>query len=241
MPAAFRTLLNPTGETDPNFSSVSLLLHMDGANGSTTFTDSGPSGVSATVSGNAKISTSNPKIGTGAGTFDGTGDYLTWSGNSGFDFGTGDFTIEMFFKMPSGMSLGSFGRVLLSNENASWGSGAFTLYGVNSSTGRPTFWVNNYSSGSALLTCSSGDYRDSTWHHLAIVRSGSSCVMYIDGTSVATGTFSGQVGSSSRNLVLATNLVSSRDLQVDVDEFRITKIARYTSNFTATTTAFPDS
>lgn len=59
---------------------VAALLHFDGANGSTTFTDS--AGVLTwTRSGNAQISTAQSVFGGASGLFDGNGDYLT-SGTS---------------------------------------------------------------------------------------------------------------------------------------------------------------
>ena len=58
---------------DPFYSAVSLLLPMDGTNGSTTFTDSGPNGLAVTASGDAKVSTGSPYFGTGAAIFDGSG------------------------------------------------------------------------------------------------------------------------------------------------------------------------
>ena len=42
---------------DPDYSNVSLLLHGDGANGSTTLVDSSPSPKTVTAFGDAQIST----------------------------------------------------------------------------------------------------------------------------------------------------------------------------------------
>lgn len=72
---ATRTLTDQTASSDPYFSNVSLLLHMDGANGSTTFTDSGPNALTITPTGTT-ISTSQAKYGA-SGYFNGTSAYLT--------------------------------------------------------------------------------------------------------------------------------------------------------------------
>ena len=63
-------------ETDPYRSQVSLLLHGDGANGSTTIVDSSPSPKTVTAVGNAQISTTQSKFGGSSLAFDGAGDYL---------------------------------------------------------------------------------------------------------------------------------------------------------------------
>jgi len=86
--------------SDTYYSNVSLLLHCDGSNGSTTFTDNSPSPKTVTANGNASVSTAQSKFGGASAVFDGTGDYLSLDGSSGFAFGTGDFTIE-FWLSPS--------------------------------------------------------------------------------------------------------------------------------------------
>jgi hypothetical protein len=54
---------------DPHFSSVTLLCHFDGTNGSTSFTDSSASGHTLTSANGANVTTSSPKFGTGSGDF----------------------------------------------------------------------------------------------------------------------------------------------------------------------------
>ena len=92
----------PSGETvgtdpatigDPNFANVELLLHGDGTNGSTTFTDDSNSSRTITASGNAQIDTAIKKFGSGSAEFDGTNSKLIVSGNP---LGSGDFTIEFW-------------------------------------------------------------------------------------------------------------------------------------------------
>lgn len=65
---------------------TALLLHMEGANNSTAFTDSSNLLKTVTPSGDAKISTAQSKWGSGSGYFDGTGDFLTVNENA-FDLG----------------------------------------------------------------------------------------------------------------------------------------------------------
>src|SRR3990167_7740340 len=81
-------------EWDPD--DTSLMLHMDGADASTTFTDE--TGKTVTANGNAQIDTAQSKFGGAAALFDGAGDYLTVSGSADWDLGTGDFTIDFWFR-----------------------------------------------------------------------------------------------------------------------------------------------
>lgn len=77
---------------------LSLLLHMDGTDASTTFTDSSPYGVTVTTSGNAQIDTAYYKFSTGSGMLDGTGDYLSLPDSAGFDLSTGDWSIDFWVR-----------------------------------------------------------------------------------------------------------------------------------------------
>ncbi|MDP6771689.1 MAG: hypothetical protein QF704_13395, partial [Anaerolineales bacterium] len=66
------------------------LMHMDGADDGTTFTDSSTVGSTISVSGNAHTDTTVKKFGTASAEFDGTGDYLTIPANSAFAFTAGN-------------------------------------------------------------------------------------------------------------------------------------------------------
>ena len=232
MPTAFRTLLNPdAGDTDPYFSSVSLLLHMDGANGSTTFTDSSSNAFTMTAAGNAQISTTQSKFGGASGYFDGNGDTVTASANAAFAFGTGDFTIEgWFYSLTSGTSQ----RGMVDSRTVAIGTNGLMLRENN---GGFLVYLNN----ATILSTTTGRVANQ-WQHLALVRSGTTLTLYVDGVSKATATVS-------------TNLTDNRfrlsgfvDTQATpyayngyIDDLRITKFARYLANFTPPTAAFPDS
>ena len=82
-------------------STVSLLLHMDGANNSTTFTDRSYSPKTVTAFGNAKISTAQSKFGGASAAFDGSGDYIEFDRGTDLQFGAGDFTIEGWVNLNS--------------------------------------------------------------------------------------------------------------------------------------------
>ena len=54
-----------------------LMLHMNGADGSQTFTDSSPSSKTVTTYGNAQIDTAQSKFGGASGLFPGGTDYIS--------------------------------------------------------------------------------------------------------------------------------------------------------------------
>jgi hypothetical protein len=63
-----------------------------------------------------------PQINGGAMFFDGSGDYLDVSGNSNLEFGTGDFTIEMFVYLTGLNTGGSYGTLYSTNPINTFGN-----------------------------------------------------------------------------------------------------------------------
>ena len=89
-------MAQPAG--DPYWYYKVLGLHCVGSNGSTTFTDTGPSPKTVTANGNAQISTAQYPALTGktsSAYFDGTGDYLSIPDSNDWNFGTGDFEFSI--------------------------------------------------------------------------------------------------------------------------------------------------
>lgn len=228
---------NGTWERDPNFSDVSLLLHMDGSNGSTTFTDSSKNVFAVTVSGNSKISTAQSKFGGASALFDGSGDYLSIPYNSAFNFAGGDFTIELwayltsvptdpvfFLHRPSVAARG----ILFS---ASTNRAVYCLAGDSNTSG----WEVNFSSANGVFALNN-------WHNFALSRSGSTWRIFVDGTIVATATWNGVIDDSSGTIILGANdSGTSNFINGYIDELRITKgIARWNADFTPPAEPFPN-
>lgn len=226
---------------DPNFANVSLLLHMDGSNGSTTFTDSSSAARAITRYGNAQISTAQSKFGGASGLFDGTGDYITAAPATDL-YLTGDFTIECWIRMVSyknatimSSSQSQQNNVQIFRVNADSNNGSLLIYCDN----------NEATKGTIITTGATAVLTVDTWHHLALSRSSGTAKLFVDGAQVgatATGWTTGfradAVGCLFNSGVLNTNL----DYDGYIDDLRITKgIARYQSSFTPSTSAFPDS
>jgi hypothetical protein len=221
------TYLDPIG--DPK---VSLLLHMDGANNSTTFTDKSYSPKTITVHGGAKISTAQSKFGGASAAFDGSGDYLTFPASSDTDFGSGDLTIEGWVR------LNTVSYQVIVNKYNNGVAGDIGL-AINNSTSL-LLSLNNTPYGIARTVPT---ILADTWYHFAVVKNGSDIMVFWNGTqagaSVTAATvFNGasywSIGSESWN-------APQGFLNGYLDEFRITKgLARYTANFTPPTSAFPD-
>lgn len=229
---------------DPNFSNVSLLLHCDGTNGSTTFTDSSSSPKTVTSVGGAEISTAQSKFGGSSGLFDGVNNYLSVPASTAFDFASGDFTIEMFAYLNNTPN----GSALISETFTGGGDSVqFTIGFCNGTAGstsgsRPFFGNFNATSWAGAISASSLTLN--TWLHIAAVRYGTTWTLYVDGSSVASATISRTLASDDAILIGRRWDTGSTASYFDgyIDELRITKgVARYTADFTPPIAPFPNS
>jgi hypothetical protein len=224
-------LLNPyrfaAAGGDPDFASVSLLLHCDGTNGSTTFTDNSTSPKTVTAFGNAQVTTTAPKFGTGALLLDGANDYISASASADFNFGTSNLTVEFFVRWTSI-------------------SGLNFLFDISAQSFALRFQDGNnfllYLGGVIQSGITVVGITADTWYYIAVVRSDNSFTLYIDGVAKGTRTSSAAVGSSALPLVVGATVTGAFGIPGRIDEFRVTKgVARYTANFTPPTAPFPNS
>lgn len=87
------------GTADEHFSKVALLMHFEGADGATVFTDSSSHSRTAYVSGGVHLSTASPLTGAASGVFSGSSDYVYYAHDAADDIGTGAFCIECDVKL----------------------------------------------------------------------------------------------------------------------------------------------
>jgi Concanavalin A-like lectin/glucanases superfamily len=222
----------PSGDAD--FSYVKLLLHCDGSDGSTTFTD--VVGHTVTANGNAQIDTARSKYGGASGLFDGTGDYLSIPNSTDWDFGSGDFTIE-FWMYVTGAPASS--QVILAKRD----SAGYTPFGFDCTTaGKINFYGSKTGSAWDVNITSSSAISTNAWVFVAGVRSGTTFTLYIDGVSAGSTTVSGSLLVTTDPLLIGQwGSSDPRNYNGWLDDIRISKgLARYTADFTPPTEAFPD-
>ena len=177
-----------------------------------------------TTAGTAVISTAQSKFGGSSIYFATSGDGLTIPANSLLStFSTGNFTIEFWMRYTTP------GAVIADLIRS-------TTWAIVDYSNGNLYWQNAYAS-SSLLFYNHGSLSDGNWHHVAVVRSATSTLtMYVDGTAIGSGTDS---NSYNTNSAVTIGIGGSYGQFLGyMDEIRITKYARYTSNFTPTTSAF---
>lgn len=225
------------GYVDEFFSSVSLLLHFDGADNSTTITDNSSNNFTASLFGGMVIKTDQSKFGGSSGYFDGDA-YITYPTSSAFNLSNENFTIETWSRLPS-----TGNRTMVSYDQSFGTNNSFVFEWI------PSNISFSYSTNGASYTSLNIAFTPSVnvWYHMAIVRNGNTLRFFVNGTQVGADQsfnvtiFSPTNGSlkiGGRTLI-GSGSTPSRFYVGWLDDFRITKgIARYWSAFTAPTRAF---
>jgi len=212
-------------------SNVSLLLHGDGTNGSTTIVDSSPTPKTVTAVGNAQISTAQSKFPGGSSiVFDGSVDRLTAGTSQEFDLSSGDFTVECWFYVSSAPA----GTQVIVGK---WGNAVVTGWRLEIDSSVIAWYTNT----TRKLTSA---YVTQQWNHVAVVKSGSNSSMYINGV-LASGPASDSFSASESTKPLIVGALDYpgffQGFVGHIDDLRITRgIARYQSAFTPPTAPFPD-
>jgi hypothetical protein len=217
--------LNTSTTVDPFFSSVSVLLHMNGTNGGTSFPDNSLNNYTVTPVGGATTSTLQFKFGTASYLAGATNRYLNiHTDNTPFAFGTGDFTVEFWVRITATGG----------NQNL------ITLPGTNNSI--------TYNAGTGVMYVTAGTTRitssstgTNVWTHVAVARGSGTTRMFINGTLQGT-TFSvDSTDYTSAGTLCQLGGSTTTGLIGNIDDFRVTKgVCRYTTSFVAPIAQFPD-
>jgi hypothetical protein len=214
------------GSGDSYYAYTSLLLHMDGTNGSTTFTDSSSNARTVTANGNAQISTAQSKFGGASALFDGAGDYLDTSVLAS-PTGSESFTIEAWI-YPTAVT--GQDRVIFETR----GGSGFVFF-INTSGYLQVF----DSVVGSVLTASNVLLIANTWQYIALSKIGSTAYYFVNGISAGTYTLASH--ATATNCRIGARNDAAAAFVGYIDELRITKgVARYTANFTPPTAPFPN-
>ena len=211
------------------------LLHFDGADAATAFTDL--RGHTWTAHGNAQLDTADFKFSTASLLLDGTGDWISTPDSTAFTLGSGDWTYDFFFKCNA--AGGTF-KSLFGHSNSAFTDWSVLIY---RDTGNKIVAEYNGSGGTvqSLLqgTTSFTNALNTGWHHCAVVRSGSTVTLYIDGVAEDSDAVSGAMEDSASAVVIGSdNEAGTTPWLGWIDEFRLSNKARWTANFTPPTAPY---
>lgn len=203
--------------TDPYFANVVSLLHFDGTNGSTTFTDQ--IGKTWTATGACALSTVQKKFGTASIEFSAVAEQRIDCTSTDFNFGTADFTVEAQFRpgATSNRALFSFGSRLVYVAASNWA----------------------YYNGSGNQIVGGSPAANANFYHVALSRVSGVVHLFIDGTLLNSFAEAGAINPGAMRVGYFN---SGNPCGGFVDEFRVTNgVGRYSSNFTPPAAPFPNS
>jgi hypothetical protein len=221
---------------DLYFPQTKLLLPFDGSNGATTTSDLSNDNRSITLNSSVELSSSQSKFGGTSLYVPGSSNACQIGGNLSLD---GDFTIEFWeyidTRYNDSISIG----LNATSTNYAYHSIKYGYY--NGGTKIKLYSSSNGSSWNIASGLEVGDQLDDQWVHRALVRSGSNWYSFQNGTQYWTATLGNTALTTSNQyhwIGRGYNSTSNRTNQGYYDDVRITLgQARYTSSFTAPTTA----
>jgi hypothetical protein len=185
----------------------SLLLHFNGANGSSTFTDSSANARVPAVAGGSVLSTAQKKFGSASGAFLGTNDEITFSNFSGLNFGLGDYLVHGFFRFNA---LASQNQILQMNAS---GNAYPIVYTVGTQ-------LRFFQGG--LDRAVGGSLAAGTWYHFALTRQGGNTKFFLDGGQLGS-TLAGDTTDFTSAIVRLGAVPGFRPCDGWIDEFEVLK------------------
>ena len=152
----------------------------------------------------------------------GNANYLQIGEDGDIDLGGDNFTIEFWVKAGSGNFFSGY-------------SGGHNVYFSKTGTSTGDIYIaTSAAANPAQITSITW----ANWNHIALVRVNNVFTAYVNGSSQGTATLSGTLSSTAFRI--GRNGTDSADGSGYFDEIRISNTARYTGNFTTTTTAFTE-
>lgn len=214
---------------------VAALLHFDGPDGGTTFTDE--TGRVWTVEGTAQLDTAQAAFGSASALFGGTNAGLIASPSADFSaaHNDGKLTIEFW------MRRSPTGRLEYIVCARSWASLNDAWVIELTSAGQVAFPA--WSPGGVFLGYATSPTIDAnTWTHVAVVVDGTTVTVFAGGVKGTPATYGGVPGGASQYVRIGRSPLPYEDNRTftgHLDELRVTKgAALYTENFTPPTAPF---
>lgn len=218
----------PTTYTSTVGTKINIIVRKTNSYNNNIFLDQSINAFPITRYGNTTQGTFGLENGFFTGYFDGTGDYLLTPASSVFNLGTSNFTIECWVNTSNTTNCDIFGYY--NGTNTAFGFIVGNPYNLSILPGTISVFTETY--GVDYLNAPTNTVLTNTWYHIAAVRNGSSLTIYVNGVNVASKTTSVSWGSTQALGIGKLNGSLNRNLNGYLGLFRVSNIARYTANFT---------
>jgi hypothetical protein len=205
---------------------------MDGTNGSTSFPDSSSYARTLSSQNSAAVATASPKFGTGAIQLTASNQALNGPHSTDFNYGTGDFTIEFWFR-PANVTGNKdlYAKYTINPSGIAVQQRAARLHILASFNG--SSWAIDQDGTADTLTAN-------TWSFVQVVRTSGVFTVNVDGaTTITNSSFTASsLSTNTQALQIGNNYAGGSGAIGMFDDYRITKtVARANA---IPTTAFPN-
>jgi hypothetical protein len=205
-------LIDPYANTDGPAVNTVMLMHFDNINGATVTTDNAAPARVFNFNAPAAISTTQSRWGGSSLGVTGVGN-VTTADSADLKL-TGDFTIE----------LDVYAADVTTNQVLTCkGTGGQISIGAGKVT------ALDDSAGNQLQ---GGTLTANAWNHVALVKFGGVTTLYVNGVASATNSTFGTYGNNAGSMYIGSFSDATANLNGWIEEFRISKIARYKATFT---------
>jgi hypothetical protein len=222
----FTVLSTPTVDTQFNY--VTALFSGEGTNTAqnNTFVDGSTNNFTITRTGTPTQGSFSPYGSNWSNYFNGSTDYLSVPSNAAFGYGTGDFTIELWYYFTGTTS---DTRYFFDQRTSAGGSQLAPAILLNAGV------INVYLNGVYAIV--GPTVTVNTWNHLALVRSSGVTKLYINGTQVGSSyTDANSYITSPMAIAVTPVAANTYNWSGYISNFRVVKgTAVYTSAFTPST------
>lgn len=223
---------------DPHFANVAFLLHGNGTNGGSTFTDSSSHARTVIASGGATTSTAQSKFNGSSLSFTGAGSGLKYSDSADFTLGAGDFTFECFARFDDTGTL----RFLAGQSDVS-GTPTTISFAISRTVGNKLHFLALSGASAVVDFDGTTTLSANTWYYIAATREGSTFTLWLDAVSEGTASSGATLNNSGDQMGVGI-LGNESVFQMDgfMAEIRLTVgVARNIAGIGVPTAAFPNS
>lgn len=213
---------------------ASLLLHCDGADAGTTFTDSGNTGHTVTAVGAAQLDTAQSKFGGASALFDASATTrLTIPDHADFDLAALDWTLDFWVRL----------NTLASGKSVIYAASTATLAPFAILTSATHFVFHSSSDGATWDLANAvqiGAAATGEWAHIAAVRSGTSIRLFKDGVLGNTVSVGTTALMNCATGIAIGGFAGGNNIDAWEDEIRLVKgVGHWGAAFTPPTVAYP--
>lgn len=224
-------------EADPYLEKVELLLHMEGANGSTTFIDDSPRKKTMSNAGGVVVSTADSRFG-GSSAFISSSNKAVYTKSSGLDLEDSDFCLELFFRPDvAGLPPSGGSRVLLAKDWGGTKGRSYYLYLYEKNGSYVVRFAASPDGVNSYWYVETAPIDVTKWSHVAVTRDGNFLNIFLDGFFQHWSYFYGKINTSATASFGVGAQVSSAGVAANafrgyIDEVRVTKgVARYKATY----------